>query len=156
MQDVEWSRRRREGACASLSCERGHSLVELLVALALLACFLGAVLGMWLAGMKLQDRVERRLCALLLAEDLLAERMPGGPKAGSSLGRSQVSGLHWVRRNLEWVEENEGLAPWVLHSREFLRSFRIEVRVTGGRARARVAWGHRKTSGQLVREGRAS
>jgi hypothetical protein len=127
----------------------GHSLVELLVALALLAFLGGGMLSVGLLAARLQERVERHVCALLLAEDLLSERTRGLP-------RSQVSGLHWVKRNLEWVEENEGISPWILRSREFLRSFKVEVRMGAGRARARVVWGHRKTAGFLVREGRAS
>lgn len=136
--------------------DRGHSLLELLVALALLVAVLGAMLATALAGMRLQEQVERRICALFLAEDLLSERMPGSGKRAAGLPRSQVSGLHWVKRNLQWVEENQGLSPWIVRSREFLRSFKVEVRVLGGKARAKVVWGHRRTAGVVVREGRAS
>jgi len=109
------------------ACEAGFSLVETLVALAVIAGMSGMLFESISTQARAADRVARKREAILLARSLLAQAMvPQGPGALAETGR-------W--RDLSWRFTQNAVGGGARDSAAALQRLRIDVmdRATGRR-----------------------
>jgi prepilin-type N-terminal cleavage/methylation domain-containing protein len=135
-----------EGIAASRRSRPAFSLMEILVAVALLAMLGPALLSMRTQNQKSLAGLPGRLFALYYAFDLMEEQLARPYGDIRSISERRLTDFVWVKKNIEALEtELTGPArERATLSRDFLGRFVAGVKVTttaaGKRLRVTVRW----------------
>lgn len=103
----------------SRSRARGFTLIEVVVAFAILALALGALYESFGSALKRSGAASRSELAALRAESLLAEfRGSGGLLPAEREGRDEDTGLHWRIVSKPYPAELADSSPWTTEAVE--------------------------------------
>lgn len=109
------------------------SLIEILVALAVITTLALPFVEMMATGKKKIEGLPRRLCALYYAQDLMEERLSQKTYAGCrSISKRRISEFAWIRDNVAQISASEvgERRARIRGSLDFLKAFFAEVVIT--------------------------